>query len=91
MPVEDALLLIQTCTFPCFQSAPMARCSPRSLGISKLQCAVLLCLGCPPILCLDVVSVLGKVGYYIREARCLVCFSGGKIQIQIYLSIYVYI
>ena len=29
---------------------PMVR---HSLGISKIQCAVLLCLGCPPVLCLD--------------------------------------
>ena len=30
---------------------PMADRDLRSIGISKLQCAVLLCLGCPPLLC----------------------------------------
>jgi len=46
------ICMVMFCDFKDFEKSGLGKMR-RSIRISKLQCAVLLCLGCPPILYLD--------------------------------------
>ena len=58
------MIVVLTCRLDYQISVPLWPMAPTSLHISKLQCAVLLCIGAPPILIFDCINFISLGDQY---------------------------